>query len=334
MISLTRTIRWALLGGCLIAASPLAGQESSQANPSITSSNQLPPTSILPATSTWRFGLKITATSDTRGIQATVPVPMAWPDQKVTLLTIDKPDNVSMAKIREGTDSSQLFFSIRQLAAGEDVTVTADFQIEKFASEPPENPGQFQFDKRPKSSMRKFLTPSPFIESNDKTITDLAGSLPIDDHQSPWQQVEVIYDWVRDNVEYKFDPEIKSCLTALANRQGDCEELSSLFIALCRARGIPARAVWIPEHTYPEFFLLDANGQGHWFPCQAAGSRAFGYMPEAKPILQKGDKFKVQAEREESRYSKPVLKAQDAQSSPNVVWIMEPVVDEPARLNK
>ena len=51
--------------------------------------------------------------------------------------------------------------------------------------------------------------------------------------------------------------------------------------------------VWVPGHCYPEFYLEDAEGRGHWIPCQAAGTRAFGSMPEHRPILQKGDNFRV-----------------------------------------
>jgi hypothetical protein len=65
--------------------------------------------------------------------------------------------------------------------------------------------------------------------------------------------------------------------------------MTSLFVALCRANGIPARTVRVPGHCYPEFYLLERNGKGHWFPCQAAGTRAFGAMPDPRPVLQKGD---------------------------------------------
>jgi hypothetical protein len=34
---------------------------------------------------------------------------------------------------------------------------------------------------------------------------------------------------------------------------------------------------------------MDPKGVGHWFPCQAAGSRAFGGITDGRPILQKGD---------------------------------------------
>jgi hypothetical protein len=48
----------------------------------------------------------------------------------------------------------------------------------------------------------------------------------------------------------------------------------------------------VQGHCYPEFYLQDKSGNGHWFPCQAAGSREFGGIAETRPILQKGDNFK------------------------------------------
>ena len=165
--------------------------------------------------------------------------------------------------------------------------------------------------------------PSPFIESKHERIKEIAAALPLADGVDAWTEVETIYNWVRENIRYEFDTEIQSCLTALDAGHGDCEELSSLFIAICRARGIPARAVWIPEHTYPEFYLEDAEGNGHWFPCQAAGSFAFGHMPEAKPILQKGDKFKVRNHPKPLRYVQPTLKAFGA--TPGWSWHMDQV---------
>ena len=92
-----------------------------------------------------------------------------------------------------------------------------------------------------------------------------------------WDRAAALFDWVRENVKYEFAEKIKPAVQALDDKQGDCEELSSLVIALCRAKKIPARAVWVPGHCYPEFYLTDDKGQGHWFPCQAAGAdRQFG----------------------------------------------------------
>ena len=78
--------------------------------------------------------------------------------------------------------------------------------------------------------------------------------------------------------------------------------MTSLFVAICRSSRIPARMVWIPDHCYPEFYLEDTQGQGTWFPCQAAGTRQFGAMDEYRPVLQKGDRFKVAEKRQPVRY--------------------------------
>ena len=80
-----------------------------------------------------------------------------------------------------------------------------------------------------------------------------------------------------------FARQIEGARQALDDGFGDCEELTSLFVAMCRAVGIPARCVWVPGHCYPEFYLEDKEGKGHWFPCQAAGSPAFGGIPEKRP---------------------------------------------------
>jgi hypothetical protein len=81
---------------------------------------------------------------------------------------------------------------------------------------------------------------------------------------------------------------------------------------MCRINDVPARTVWIPGHCYPEFYLVDADGTGHWFPCQVAGTRAFGNMPEHRPILQKGDNFRVPEFRERQRYVAEHLTIRDA----------------------
>jgi hypothetical protein len=95
---------------------------------------------------------------------------------------------------------------------------------------------------------------------------------------------------------------------------------------LCRAGKIPARAVWVPGHCYPEFALADGKGQTHWFPCQAAGAdRQFGSMIEDRPILQKGDNFRVPGQREAQRYVQQTLSAKDAAAPPEYKFIMEQV---------
>ena len=82
-------------------------------------------------------------------------------------------------------------------------------------------------------------------------------------------------------------------MEAIEKGSGDCNELTSAFIAICRASGIPARTVQIPGHCYPEFYLQDETDKGHWFPAEVSGTEDFGGVFTHTPIMQKGDAFKI-----------------------------------------
>ncbi len=51
--------------------------------------------------------------------------------------------------------------------------------------------------------------------------------------------------------------------------------------------------VWVDGHQYAEFYLWDAEKNGHWFPCNVAGLREFGSYSDPRVIQQKGDNIKV-----------------------------------------
>ena len=133
-----------------------------------------------------------------------------------------------------------------------------------------------------------YLGPSPYIESENSKIVKLAKD--VTEGKQGWDKVEAIYDTVRDKLTFK-EGDIKGALKGLTDGTGDCEEYSALFVAMCRAVDIPARTVMEPSHVYSEFYLVDDKGKGYWFPCQSAGAKAFGGIPETRPILQKGDNF-------------------------------------------
>jgi transglutaminase-like putative cysteine protease len=284
-----------------------------------------------PIEQVWRIGVQVTASSGAcRGIIVTSPVPLDWDEQTVTSLKEEKSDQVdaiSFRTIDEGVKQMQV--SIPHLAAGETARAVIVLKIEKRHTNAPSETQRLRLPNRAETKkLRSFLNPSPFIESKDRKILELAEQIG-DEQNSAWEQVGAIFDWVKENIDYKFDAQIKSCLTALDAREGDCEEMSSLFIAICRAKGIPARAVWIPGHTYPEFYLVDSQGEGHWYPCQVAGGdHDFGRMPEDRPILQRGDNFRIPGTKQAVRYVQPTLTARDAEAAPKLEWILEKVSAE------
>ncbi len=244
-------------------------------------------------TSQWRTGMVVTASGGAcRGLNGYVPVPTEWPEQEVK--TVEEEISPEAKVAYEMVDGGVKIMNVRipQLASGQEAKALITVEIRRSVILPPEDTDIYvlaDLKKLPRE-IRPYLSPSPKIESRDPKIRDLAKKIGADKEKA-WEKVEAIYDWVREKVKYQNGP-LRGALAALKAGAGDCEELTSLFIAICRAADIPARTVWVPGHCYPEFYLNDDKGQGHWFPCQAAGAKEFGGITELRPILQKGDNFR------------------------------------------
>ncbi|WP_456432778.1 transglutaminase-like domain-containing protein [Thermosulfuriphilus sp.] len=77
-------------------------------------------------------------------------------------------------------------------------------------------------------------------------ITDLAAGITRG-KKTVHQKAQAIYDWVVENM--RRDPKVKGCgrgdvCRLLSRRAGKCADISSVFVALCRAAGVPAREVF------------------------------------------------------------------------------------------
>ena len=95
-----------------------------------------------------------------------------------------------------------------------------------------------------------------------------------------WTVAKALFIWLKSNTEYYHGPEsdqyTQSAAEVLHSGKGDCDELSFLYISLCRAIGIPARFVegYMAEnnpdlyisHMWVEFY------DGKWVPVEVATS--------------------------------------------------------------
>lgn len=278
-------------------------------------------------TSRYRAGMIVTASGGTcRGLAGYVPVPTEWPEQQVTVVEEDVSPE---AKVNyEIVDGGVKIMNVRiqQLTSGQEAKALVLVEIRRSTILPPEDTDIYVLadPKKLPHEIRPYLNPSPKIESRDAKIRDLAKKT-IGEKEKAWDKVEAIYDEVREKVTYKTGP-LKGAIAALKDGTGDCEGMTSLFVAMCRAVDIPARTVWVPGHCYPEFYLEDDKGQGHWFPCQIAGSREFGGITELRPILQKGDNFRPpKNSKERQRYMAEYLTGSPTPGGgkPQVKWVRE-----------
>ena len=255
-----------------------------------------------PEVQNWKIGLELETPVTCTNVFASFPIPMNWPEQTVTVTGKEIDRSISAWKVRDiGTGVKQVILKIPRVVAGGTAKLLLELAVEKSRILAPTRTDDLVIPKRPGREERLYLSSSPYIDTKHARIKAVSKELESRDAENAWDRVEQIYDWVRENVQY-VEGDLKNASMALKDGKGDCEEMTSLVVALCRNAKVPARMVWVPGHCYPEFYLEDGDGKGYWFPCQAAGTRQFGRMDEYRPVLQKGDKFKVPEKKTPVRY--------------------------------
>ena len=110
-----------------------------------------------------------------------------------------------------------------------------------------------------------YLRPSPYVQSSDPAIMELAGK-GIGDAETQLDKARNLQKWVYKYIRNKdFALGFASAKEVARTRQGDCTEHAVLLTALLRAQGIPARVaiglVYYQKrfayHMWTEAFLND-----------------------------------------------------------------------------
>jgi hypothetical protein len=246
-----------------------------------------------PVDAKWKVGVRVIGASKiARNMLVTIPVPNDWPEQRVSMASEEIPSNVDKVTFRD-LDSGvrQLMLTIPVVRAREETIVTMTFLVSTRQVIGPPNPTVFV---RPKSNHKQgkpYLGVGPQINYRNtklrKQVKELVAS-----KEFVWQEVEAIYDWVRDNIEQR-DSAADDVISIFREKSGCAEDKVGLFVAMCRANKIPARMVWVEGTQYAEFMLVDKEKNAHWFPCSVVGIREFGSISDPRIILQKGDSIRV-----------------------------------------
>ena len=155
------------------------------------------------------------------------------------------------------------------------VTIQSDIQLHH-------SPKKTQLEKTD-----QYLQAEPFIESDDTAIMELASRFQ---SKKTIDKARSIYEWVAENIHYNgYIRQWRGARYALNHRKGDCSEYASLFVAVCRAGGIPARvmggficpASMVLElgdyHNWAEFYV-----DGYW---QIADPQNRSFMPTSADYL-------------------------------------------------
>ena len=112
-----------------------------------------------------------------------------------------------------------------------------------------------------------FLKPEHFIESDNADILALAHQLQAGD---VLKTARTIFNWVAANISYNgYIRRTRGAAYAYKYHQGDCTEYAYLFVALCRANGIPARPV--AGFVCSQSAVLDLGDYHNWAEFYADG---------------------------------------------------------------
>lgn len=149
-------------------------------------------------------------------------------------------------------------------------------------------------------SVAIYLRPETLVESEHPEIrAALAEAFPegLDDKAPAYDVAWTIYQWVLTHSTYQLNSErgrlskLWGALDLLRTGRGECSDYSALFVALCRAAGIPARSqvgFWTEKESSPHVWAeFHVPGIG-WIPVDpASGDRAgndparwFGNLPD------------------------------------------------------
>ena len=106
------------------------------------------------------------------------------------------------------------------------------------------------------------LASTVFCQADDTDIRKTARGI-VGGERNAWRAAKKIAEWIDGELTPNYDVGFASAREILENREGDCSEHTVLFVALCRAAGIPARALVgimygdgiFAYHMWPEVFV-------------------------------------------------------------------------------
>jgi len=136
-----------------------------------------------------------------------------------------------------------------------------------------------QYCKAQSNDTKTFIDPDNLLIRNkaDEIFTK-AGT------NNSFLVAKEIFSWLKENTEYQIhasgDNNVQSCDVTFEEKTGDCDDLSFLYISLCRSLNIPARFIrgfLIEEnlaiaHAWVEVFVGGDVGNNGWIPVECAGT--------------------------------------------------------------
>ncbi|HEY44496.1 MAG TPA: transglutaminase domain-containing protein [Anaerolineae bacterium] len=237
---------------------------------------------------------------DLNELQLYQPRPVEWDAQ-----TDVEIEEISPTPSEEGEDPDHgngmyLWKIMGDPKPGKSTTFTLRFTFTAYETRTNISPEDIQPYDRSNPLYAMYTRPERFIEVSDPEIVALADQV-VGAETNPYLIARSFYDYVVDTAQYKLLGEgLAGAKSLCTGGTGECGDYSALFVALCRAKGIPARPIvgyWAingidQTHVWAEFYVEPFG----WVPVDPTigqfepGKRDyyFGNMDNQRVILNKG----------------------------------------------
>ena len=194
------------------------------------------------------------ATESTPEFEVPGPGTLESERQEVLQISYD-PSPISTSYDESGNLRAK--FSTSPVASGGNVAITIRFMA-KITLPPAISDSYIGGLGEIPPDLEKYTTADKYWEVNDSTIRSLSQSLTKSE-TSVLNKVKAIYNYVIDNIKYD-DAKFQAILSGqntvrygavktLALGKGVCQDISDLFVTVCRASGIPAVEVCGPTYS-------------------------------------------------------------------------------------
>ena len=206
-------------------------------------------------------------------LELNLPIPLDWPEQKIARLEITGDRTFRLRDVNGlGLVVRSLYSEPERLPGPGDsrslaLTYRVTRQEVRTDAEALATRTYRPFDKESPDFLL-YTQSEKLIESDAAEIVDLAAKLNAE-AIGPYRFARAAYDYVVEHTEYVSPSPSHGARECLLKGKADCGSYTALFVALCRARGLPARPVagcWAKGenqwHCWAEFLLPDVG----WIP--------------------------------------------------------------------
>ena len=158
----------------------------------------------------------------------------------VILHNISSSQTLQETFLNDSSGNRYLHWNNLEIGGKQKFSLELDYHVLSFRIHYPVNSSIVEDYDTNSETYKKYVKPEELIESDNSTIISLAHDL-INNVDNSYEKAVRIYNFVRRHMHYEEQDEERGALWALENGAGDCSEYSYLFVALCRAAGIPAK---------------------------------------------------------------------------------------------